>query len=148
MEQNPYIMGLGKNGANYVPLSPLTFIERAAAVYPGKTAVIHGHRRYTWAESYTRCRQLASALAQRGIGVGDTVSIMGFNTPETFEAHFGVPMTGAVLHAINTRLDAKTIAFMLGHANSKLLLTDREASATISEALRLLEDEGENGRLS
>ncbi|MEZ4510727.1 MAG: acyl-CoA synthetase [Chloroflexota bacterium] len=142
MEQNPYIMGLGKNGANYVPLSPLTFIERAAAVYPGKTAVIHGHRRYTWAESYTRCRQLASALAQRGIGVGDTVSIMGFNTPETFEAHFGVPMTGAVLHAINTRLDAKTIAFMLGHANSKLLLTDREASATISEALRLLEDEG------
>ncbi|MCA9996291.1 MAG: acyl-CoA synthetase [Anaerolineales bacterium] len=142
MEQNPYTLGLDKNGANYVPLSPLTFIERAAAVYPQKTAVIHGHRRYTWAESYTRCRQLASALAQRGIGVGDTVSIMGFNTPETFEAHFGVPMTGAVLHAINTRLDAKTIAFMLGHANSKLLLTDREASATISEALRLLEDEG------
>jgi fatty-acyl-CoA synthase len=137
---NPYTTGLDKNPANYVPLSPLTFIERAAAVYPGYTAVVHGERRYTWAESFARARQLASALAQRGIGLGDTVSVMAYNTPEMFEAHFGVPVTGAVLHALNTRLDAKTIAFMLDHAEAKVLLTDREASPIMAEALTLVEE--------
>ena len=138
-QHNPYTHGLDKNPANYVPLSPLTFIERAAAVYPNHTAVVHGQRRYTWAESFTRARQLASALWQRGIGLGDTVTVMAYNTPEMFEAHFGVPVTGAVLHSLNTRLDAKTIAFMLDHAETKVLLTDREASPVMSEALTLVQ---------
>ncbi|MEM7031283.1 MAG: acyl-CoA synthetase [Chloroflexota bacterium] len=136
----PFTTGLDKNAANFVPLSPLTFIERAASIYPNYPAVVHGARRYTWAEAYARCRRLASALSKRGIGLGDTVSIMGFNTPELFEAHFGVPMTGAVLHALNTRLDAKTIAFMLDHGEAKILITDREASPIIAEALTLVEN--------
>ncbi|MEM7112651.1 MAG: acyl-CoA synthetase [Chloroflexota bacterium] len=146
MSANLYSIGLDKSKANYVPLSPLTFIERAASVYPDHPAVVHvdvhGERRFSWQEVYNRCRQLASALAQKGLGQGDTVSIMGFNTPEMFEAHYGVPMSGAALHSINTRLDAKTIAFMLDHAETKLLLADREASATIAEALAILESEG------
>ncbi len=132
---NLYTTGLDKNAANYVPISPLTFVERAAAVFPNRTSIVHGTDRYTWAQTYARCRQLASALAQLGIGLGDTVSIMGFNTPQMYEAHFGVPMTGAVLHSINTRLDAATIAFQLQHCEAKVLLTDTEASATIREAL-------------
>lgn len=134
---NPYDTNLDKNPANYTPLSPLSYLSRAAYVYPNHTAVVHGERRFTWAETYARARQLASVLSQHGIGVGDTVSIMGFNTPETYEAHFGVAMTGGVLHAINTRLDAKNIAFMMEHAETKVLLTDREASAVIKEALEL-----------
>ena len=130
----PYSFGLDKTPANYVPLSPLSFIERAAAFFPQHTSVVHGDRRYTWAETYTRCRRLASALHQRGIGVGDTVAIMGYNTPQMYEAHFGVPMTGAVLHTLNTRLDAPTIAFMLQHAEAKVLLTDTEASPMIRQA--------------
>jgi len=137
--QNLYTTGLDKNSANYVPLSPLTFLERAAAVFPEKIAIVHGNDRYSWAESYARARQLASALTKRGIGLGDTVSIMGFNTPQMYEAHFGVPMTGAVLHSINTRLDADTIAFQLQHSEAKILLTDTEASATIRAALAQLE---------
>ena len=141
MSQNsPYSTSLDKTPANYVPLSPLTFLERAASVHPNHTSLVHGDLRYMWAETYARCRRLASALAQRGISKGDTVSIMGYNTPQMYEAHFGVPMTGAVLHSINTRLDADTIAFMLQHAETKILLTDREASATISAALAQLED--------
>lgn len=136
---NLYNVGLDKNPANYVPLSPLTFLERAASVYPKLTSIVHGNLRYTWAETYERCRRLASALHQRGIGEGDTVAIMGFNTPAMFEAHFGVPMTGAVLHSINTRLDAPTIAFMLQHSEAKILLTDREASPIISQALKMIE---------
>ncbi|MCX6044359.1 MAG: acyl-CoA synthetase [Chloroflexi bacterium] len=136
---NPYSVGLDKNPANYTPLSPLTFLERAASVYPKHTSLVHGNLRYTWAETYERCRRLASALHKRGIGEGDTVAIMGFNTPAMFEAHFGVPMTGAVLHSINTRLDAPTIAFMLQHGEAKILLTDREASPAISQALKMLE---------
>ncbi len=101
--------------------------------------MVHGERRYTWQQSYTRCRQLASALQKRGIGTGDTVAIMGFNTPETFEAHFGVPMAGAVLNALNTRLDAKTIAYILQHGESKALLTDRALSPTIKAAIDLLD---------
>jgi len=139
MHVNPYTVGLDKNPANYVPLSPLTFLERAAAVYPQHTSLVHGTLRYTWAETYERCRRLASALHKRGIGEGDTVAILGFNTPAMFEAHYGVPMTGAVLHSINTRLDAPTIAFMLQHGEAKLLITDREASPTISQALKMLD---------
>ncbi len=136
---NLYNVGLDKNPANYVPLSPLTFLERAASVYPKLTSIVHGNLRYTWAETYERCRRLASALHKRGIDEGDTVAIMGFNTPAMFEAHFGVPMTGAVLHSINTRLDAPTIAFMLQHSEAKILLTDREASPIISQALKMIE---------
>jgi len=136
---NPYTLDLDKNPANYVPLSPLTFLERTAAVYPNYLSLVHGEIRHTWAESYARARRLASALQQRGIGYGDTVAMMGYNTPALFEAHFGVPMLGAVLNALNTRLDAANIAFMLQHAEAKILLTDREASPIIKEALQLLD---------
>ncbi|MBX3015995.1 MAG: acyl-CoA synthetase [Caldilineaceae bacterium] len=136
---NLYTMGLDKTPANYVPLSPLTFLERAAAVFPHRTALVHGATRYTWQATYQRCRRLASALQQHNIGLGDTVSILGFNTPQMYEAHFGVPMTGAVLHSINTRLDASAIAFQLQHSEAKVLLTDTEASPTIRAALAQLE---------
>ncbi|WP_448189164.1 acyl-CoA synthetase [Azospirillum sp. sgz301742] len=132
---NPYELGLDKNAANFVALTPLTFLERAAAVWPDRIATIHGPVRRTWAETFTRCRQLASALAKRGIGLGDTVAVMAANTPELFEAHFGVPLAGAVLNAINTRLDADAIAFILNHAEAKLLITDREFSAVVKKAL-------------
>jgi fatty-acyl-CoA synthase len=135
---NPFETDLDKNAANYVPLSPLGFLARSAAIYPGRLAVIHGERRYDWAESYRRCRRLASALSKRGIGKGDTVAIMAPNVPELFEAHFGVPMTGAVLNAINTRLDAETIAFILDHGGARLLIADREFSAAIGKALSLV----------
>jgi fatty-acyl-CoA synthase len=130
-----YSSGLDKNPANYTPLSPLSFLARAAQVYPEHTAIVHGELRYTWAETYARCRRLASALQQRGLGIGDTVAVMGYNTPPMFEAHFGVPMCGAVLNTINTRLDAATIAFILEHGEAKVLITDREASPTIKDAL-------------
>ena len=121
--------------ANFVPLSPLSFIERTAKVYPDRLSVIHGTRRYTWSQTYARTRQLASALKKLGIGKGDTVAIMGANTPETYEAHFGIPMAGAVLNALNIRLDAATISFILNHGEAKVLLTDKEFSTTIKEAL-------------
>jgi fatty-acyl-CoA synthase len=132
---NPYETDLDKNPANFAPLSPLGFIERAATVYPQRLAVVHGARRYTWAETYARARRLASALAARGIGRGDTVAVMLANTPEMVEAHFGVPMTGAVLNTLNTRLDADAIAFMLDHGEAKVVLVDREFAATIAGAL-------------
>jgi fatty-acyl-CoA synthase len=135
---NPFETDLDKNPANYAPLTPLGFIERAAYIYPGRTAVVHGKRRFTWVETYARCRRLASALARRGIGVGDTVAAMLANTPEMYECHFGVPMTGAVLNTLNTRLDAEAIAFMLEHGGAKVLLADREFSATVEKALALL----------
>ena len=130
---------LDKLPANFVPLSPLSFIERSAKVYPNRVAVIHGERRYSWVETYARSRQLADALTKRGIGKGDTVAIMGANTPETYEAHYGVPMTGAVLNALNIRLDAATIAFILDHGEAKVLLTDREFSPTVKAALEQCE---------
>jgi fatty-acyl-CoA synthase len=136
---NPYEIALDKNPANYAPLTPLTFIDWSAAVYPERTAVIHGRRRFTWRETYARCRRLASALAQRGIGIGDTVSTMLPNTPEMYECHFGIPMAGAVLNALNTRLDADAIAFMLRHGECKVLITDREFADTIAAALEKLE---------
>ena len=135
---SPYASGLTQNPANYTPLTPLTFIERSAQVYPGRCSVIHGERRYTWQETYARCRRLASALAGRGIRAGDTVAVMLGNTPEMIECHFGVPMTGAVLNTLNTRLDAESIAFMLGHGEARALIADREYAAVIEPALALL----------
>src|ERR1700684_325576 len=111
---NSYDTGLDRNRANYVPLTPLGFIARAAAVYPGRLAVGHGKPSYRCAESYARCRRLASGFRQRGIGKGDTVAVMAANTPEAFEAHFGVPMAGAVLDAVHIRLDPGTVSFSPG----------------------------------
>ena len=136
---NSYRAGLDRNPANHVALSPLSFLARAAEVYPQRAAVIYGERRLTWAQTYQRCRKLASALAKRGIGVGDTVAVMAPNVPSIFEAHYGVPMTGAVLNTLNTRLDAEAIAFMLTHGEAKVLITDREYSATVARALRQIE---------
>lgn len=135
VSSNAYDMHLDKNAANYVPLSPLGFLERSASVYPNRISVIHGDLRFTWKQTYDRCRRLASALSKRGVGVGDTVAFMAANTPAAFEATFGVPMTGAVLCALNIRLDAETIAFMLEHGEAKVLITDREFSPVIKKAL-------------
>jgi fatty-acyl-CoA synthase len=132
---SPYDTDLDKNPANYQPLTPLSFLERSASVHPDHLAVIHGTLRYSYGELYARSRRLAAALAARGIGKGDTVSAMLANTPPMIECHYGVPMTGAVLNALNTRLDAATIAFALDHAETKVLITDKEFSATIKEAL-------------
>ncbi|MBK8017890.1 MAG: acyl-CoA synthetase [Betaproteobacteria bacterium] len=135
--RNPYQDGLERNRANYVPLTPVSFLARAAEVYPDRIAVIHGGWRLTWREVDARSRRLASALRARGIGEGDTVAFMASNTPHMVEAHFGVPMTGAVLNTLNTRLDAAAIAFMLDHGEAKFLFTDREFSGVVAEALRL-----------
>ena len=135
MPANPYSIGLEKNTANYTPLSPLSFIERTATVYPQRISAIHGARSFTWAETYARSRRLASALQANGIGKSDTVAAMLSNTPEMLECHFGVPMTGAVLNTLNTRLDAEAIAFMLDHGEAKALITDREFSPTVAKAL-------------
>ena len=135
---NPYTVDLDRNPANHLPLTPLSFIERAAAVHPEQLAVVHGPQRYSWAETYARCRRLASALQRRGIGKNDTVAMMAANTPPLLEAHFGVPMLGAVLNALNTRLDAKTIAFILEHGEAKVLITDREFSSIVGPALKQL----------
>ncbi len=132
---HPYEMGLERNAANFAALSPIGFSERAAAVHPDRLAVIHGARRQTWLQTCHRSRRLASALVGAGIGTGDTVAAMLSNTPEMLEAHFGVPMAGAVLNALNTRLDAEAIAFMLEHGEARALLVDREFSSTIAQAL-------------
>ncbi|MCP8466127.1 acyl-CoA synthetase [Pseudomonas sp. ZM23] len=130
--------GLPRAAVNHMALSPLSFIERTAHVYPERTAIIHGNLRRTWKETYQRCRRLASALAARGIGRGDTVAVMLPNTPQMVEAHFGVPMIGAVLNTLNVRLDAEAIAFMLQHGEAKALITDREFSDVIHAALGML----------
>ena len=135
MSGNPYAQHLDKCAANFQPLSPLPFLERAAAIYPERVAVIHGNRRDSYAEFYRRSRRLASALARRGLGPGDTVSVMLANTPAMLEAHYGVPMIGAVLHAMNTRLDAGIIAFQLDHADAKLVICDREFAPVMRAAL-------------
>ena len=134
---SPYDVGLERNAANHASLTPLNFLPWAAGVAPDRTALIHGPRRFTWAETYARCRRLASALARRGLGRGDTVAVMLLNTPEMFECQFGVPMSGAVLNTLNVRLDPATLAFMIDHGEAKVLITDREFSRTIKEALRL-----------
>ena len=137
LSKNKYEHGLGKNAANFTPLTPLSFIERTARVFPDYTAVIHGEILRSWAETYRRCIKLASALHKRGVKKGDTVAMMLPNVPAALEAHFGVPMSGAVLNALNIRLDAKTIAFILDHGEAEILLTDKEFSDTIKEALLL-----------
>src|SRR5215208_7440850 len=136
---NPYDVALDKNPANYAPLTPLSFIKWSARVCPDRVAVVHAGRRFTWTETYARARRLASALAARGVTTGDTVATLLSNTPEMYEAHFGVPMTGAVLNTLNTRLDARAIAFMLEHGEAKVLLVDREFSALAAAALGLIE---------
>ena len=134
-----YEAGLGRNPANYAPLTPLGFLERTAAVFPTHPAVVYGAQRRSYAEFYARSRRLAAALSARGIGLGDTVSAMLPNVPAMLEAHYGVPMIGAVLNALNIRLDAESIAFMLQHCEAKVLLTDREFSGVIAKALTQLE---------
>ncbi len=137
MAHNPYDQNLERTPANHQPLTPLTLVERAAKVHPGATAIIHGASRSTYADYFARCRQLASALSRRYIGKGDTVSVVLPNTPPMLEAHVGVPMVGAVLHSINTRLDAAIIAFQLDHANTKVLIVDREFAPVMRQALAL-----------
>ncbi len=135
---NPYRIGLERDAANYAPLTPLTLLDWSAFTYPDHPSVIHGERRHTWGETYARCRRLGSALLRRGIGPGDTVAAMLPNVPAMYELHFGVAMAGAVLNTLNTRLDADTIAFMLKHAEAKVLFTDREFCATVAKALSAL----------
>jgi fatty-acyl-CoA synthase len=135
--KTPYDTDLDRNAANFQPLTPLTLLERAAQVFPGELAIVHGPLRRTYAEFYARARRLASALAARGIGRGDTVSVVLANTPAMLEAHYGVPMAGAVLNTINTRLDPATIAFQFDHADAKVLITDPEFSPAVKAALAL-----------
>ncbi len=133
----PYASGLDRNEANYTPLTPVSFLAKAAYVYPDRVAVIHGSLRRPWKDVYARCRRLASALARRGVERGDTVAAMLPNIPAMVEMHFGPAMIGAVVNTLNTRLDAETIAFMLDHGEAKVLFTDREFSATVEKALAL-----------
>jgi fatty-acyl-CoA synthase len=135
MSGHPFETDLDKNPANYVPLTPLSFLARAAAVFPSRPSVIHGDQRFTWAETRDRCHRLASALSKHGITKGDTVTVMAPNVPPSFEATFGVPMTGAILNALNIRLDASTIAFILNHGEAKALITDTEFAPVIKQAL-------------
>ncbi|HNI76379.1 MAG TPA: AMP-binding protein, partial [Giesbergeria sp.] len=128
---------LPRTAANFAPLSPLGFIERTAEVYPDRLAIVHGSLRQTWAQTYARCRQLASSLRRAGIGKNDTVAVMLPNTPPMVEAHFGVPMAGAVLNALNTRLDPEAIAFMLDHGEAKAVIVDPEFAPTMAKALAL-----------
>ncbi len=135
---NGYLTGLDRNRANYAPLTPIGFLLRAADVYPNKLSIVYNDLRYTWAQTAERGRRLASALQKRGIGKNDTVAVMLPNVPPMFDVHFGVPMAGAVLNALNTRLDAEAIAFMLDHAEAKVLFIDREYSKVIARALELM----------
>src|SRR5690606_37136983 len=138
MMANIFNAGLEANPANYAALSPLSFLARSAFVYPDYLALVHGPIRRTWGEVYQRSRQLASSLTKRGIGRGDTVSFLCPNTPALYEAHFGVPMAGAVLNAINTRLDAEAIAFILQHGESKALFVDREFAEVAEKAIEMI----------
>ena len=140
-KKSPYDTNLGKNPANFVPLSPLSFIEKTKDVYPNYSSVIYGDRIYTWLETYNRCLKFASALEKHGIGLGDTVSIIATNTPEIFETHYSVPMTGAVLNTINTRLEADTIAYILEHGDAKAFIVDTQFSPAVKEALAKLKKE-------
>ena len=131
-----YDTDLDKNKANYVPLSPLTFLERTKDIYPNYEALVYESRSYTWKEVYKRCVKFASALDKLGVKTGDTVSIMAFNTPEIFEAHYSIPMVGAVINAINTRLDPNTISYILQHSDAKVLIVDRQFHDVIEKALK------------
>ncbi len=138
---NIFEQGLERNSANFTPITPLLFLERSAEIYPNRLAVIHGQLRQTWQQTYDRCRRLASALSNHGIGLGDTVAVMLPNTPPMVEAHFGIPMVGAVLNALNTRLDPESIAFMLNHGEAKLIIVDPEFSGTMKKALEIAKKE-------
>src|SRR6201986_1235780 len=135
---NQYEIGLDKNPANYVPLTPLSFIERSAAVYPNHVSAVYEGRSFTWAQTYERCRRFASYLAGKGIGEGDTVAAMLPNIPAMNELHFAVPMAGAAGNTPNIRLDASSIAFQLDHGEAKIILVDPEFSGVISEAMTLM----------
>ncbi len=135
MAREDFEIGLEPNAANHAPLTPLVFLDWSADVYPQRLAVVHGRRRYTWAQTRDRCRRLAAALTARDVGRGDAVAVLLANTPEMIEAHFGVPMTGAVLTTINTRLDAATIRYILGHSEAKVLLVDRQLSGVAAQAI-------------
>ena len=130
-----YNKNLDKNKANHIPLTPLTFLQRAKDVYPNYEAIVYEDRKYTWIEVYKRAVKFASALSKIGIGKGDTVSFLAFNTPEIFEAHYSVPMTGGVLNTINVRLDANTIAYILDHSEAKVLVVDRQLHVEVKKAL-------------
>ena len=136
---NIYDIDLDQTPANYTPLSPLSYIRRTAAVYPDVTSVIHGKRRYTWSETYARCKRLGSALAKRGVKKGDTVAVMASNTPEMYECAFGPAMIGAVVNTLNVRLDGDIIAFSLNHGEAKVLIADTEFSATVKAALEKID---------
>jgi len=136
---SPYETGLAKTEANYQPLTPTSFLARSARVYPDHPAIVHGNQRFTYTRFYARSRKLASALSAKGITKGDTVSVMLANTPPMLEAHYGVPMTGGVLNTMNTRLDARIIAFTLSHAETKVLIVDREFSSLVAEALTMMD---------
>ena len=133
-----YDTNLDKNNANFVPLTPLSFLKRSAEVYSQKTSIIHGKRVYNWEQTYKRSLQFASALSKHGIGKNDTVSVLSFNTPEIYEAHYAVPMIGAVLNTINIRLDVETISYILEHSEAKVLITDTELSLTVKKSLEKL----------
>jgi fatty-acyl-CoA synthase len=130
-----YNTNLDKNDANFTSLSPISFLQRTAEIYPNRKSIVHGHREYTWSNTYKRSRQLASALSINGIGKNDTVSVLAFNTPEIYEAHFAIPMLGAVINTINIRLDVETISYILDHAETKALITDTELSPTIKQVI-------------
>ncbi|MBT8115737.1 MAG: AMP-binding protein, partial [Arenicella sp.] len=127
---------LAKNDANYVALTPLSFLQRTADIYPHHESLIYNDTRYTWAQTRQRCTQIASSLASRGIGTNDSVSILAYNTPELFESHFSVGMAGAVLNTINTRLDADTVSYIIDHAESKLFMVDRGLWPVLQQALK------------
>jgi fatty-acyl-CoA synthase len=136
----PQFEGLGRNPANYASLSPISFLPKAASIYPNRIAVIHGEQRTTWAETYARCRRLASALQKRGIGRLDTVAVLAPNVPAVYESHFGIPMAGAVINTLNVRLDAEAIAFQLRHGEAKILIVDGEFSSLAARAIAQLEN--------
>ena len=138
---NIFEKSLDRNEANFTPITPLLFLERSAEVYPNRLAIIHGNFRQTWQQTYERCRRLASALQKNGVGLGDTVAVMLPNVPAMVEAHFGIPMSGAVLNALNTRLDAESIAFMLNHGEAKVVLVDPEFSGVMKKALEIAQKE-------
>ncbi|KAJ7955193.1 CoA ligase [Quillaja saponaria] len=135
---------LPKNAANYTALTPLWFLERAALVHPTRKSVVHGSRQYTWQQTYQRCRRLASALSKYSVGQGSTVAVIAPNIPAIYEAHFGVPMAGAVLNTVNIRLNASTIAFLLGHSSSAVVIVDQESFALLEEALKILNEKNKS----
>ena len=135
---NNFEKNLDKNSSNFIPLSPITFLERVKDVYPDQEALIYGNKKYTWKQTYDRCTKFASALEKQGIGLGDTISILAANTPELFEAHYSIPMTGAVINTINIRLDAQTISYILEHSDAKLFIVDTQFSPVIKKALEQL----------